>query len=116
VKAVSKKNEAKSLPSVASFFTSRRLGLAPIRGADPHVAPGWLTAAVAAVAATMGRRDDEALLDSRAMRGARALSVDIESPFDRPVIRKKGTTGPEKDQIGASLEERAHHATLLAWD
>jgi hypothetical protein len=64
VKAVSKKNEAKSLPSVASFFTQRRLGLAPIPGADPHVAPGWLTAAVAlaAVAATMGRRDDEALL------------------------------------------------------
>jgi hypothetical protein len=51
------------------------------------------------------------------------LEIDIEargSPLggyaDRPVIRKKGTTGPEKDQIGASLEERAHHATLLAWD
>ena len=54
------------------------------------------------------------------------LEIDIEargSPFtfgpdtriDRS-LESEGTTGPEKDQIGASLEERAHHATLLAWD
>ncbi len=51
-------------PITNPITNARRLGLAPIPGADPHVAPGWLTAAVAlaAVAATMGRRDDEALL------------------------------------------------------